>query len=413
MWLEKFGQHQGVWSSNRTNQSKNASSRQPSNAAFPFVTQCFGRREWCSSAFETQLYCKSKHSTQFTMGDGKASTRTSLSSSSAPRTNYRRTNRFGARTAVRSFAISRTPIVLELDSQVLRVGYSEQTKPQHTLLLNDTFSLNQNLTESQWYNLLSPILMKVYDRLMCNPTSRRVVCLLPHLAPSNMTAALKQLLWNKGVPAVVVWSNLEILPVAQGWKRGLIVQVSKNETVSVCHADGHVLPFTYQNVPAGYDKLLSAEDKNKITTAFTPEMEQLMLNENSPNSIVVAVLKTLEECPRDIRPFCASNIVFCGEGVVLFPDIARRVTQRIKAILEGNQTPLDLVFGDDKNALLTTVPVQLKSLLPLASKLNLNSTQPYRPDWISWVGASLWAAVWNKYDDEESPIKWTVAPSEK
>jgi hypothetical protein len=343
------------------------------------------------------------------MGDGKAPTTTTFTSS-APRTTVRRTNRFGARASARSYAISRTPIILELDSRVLRVGYAEQTKPQHTLLLKD-FVLNQNLTESQWYNLLSPILGKAYDRLMCNPTTRRVVCLLPYLAPSNMITALKQLLWNKGVPAIVVWSNLEILPVAQGWKRGLIVHVSRNETVSVCHADGHVLPFTYQNVPVGYDKLFS-EDKDKVSTAFTPEMEQLLLNENNPNSAVVAVLKTLEECPRDIRPFCASNIVFCGEGVALFPDIARRVVQRVKAILEGNQTPLDLVTNDD-DALMTTVPVNTKALLPLASKINLNSTQPYRPDWISWVGASLWAAVWNKYDDEESLIPWIFAPTEK
>eukprot|EP00980_Cylindrotheca_fusiformis_P010871 scaffold2466_cov120-Cylindrotheca_fusiformis.AAC.7 len=113
-----------------------------------------------------------------------------------------------------------------------------------------------------------------------------------------MIAALKQILWNKGVPAIVVWSNLEILPVALGWKRGLIVHVSKNETVSVCHADGHVLPFTYQNVPVGYDSLLlppmTDDDDDKTTnqqqrllstTPMTAEIQQVLLNENNPNSM--------------------------------------------------------------------------------------------------------------------------------
>mmetsp|Transcript_39507 Transcript_39507/g.95557 ORF Transcript_39507/g.95557 Transcript_39507/m.95557 type:complete len:372 (+) Transcript_39507:40-1155(+) len=364
----------------------------------------------------------------------------SSSLSSAPRTTVRRTNRFGARTAVRTFAISRTPIVLELNhSQILRVGYAEQSKPHHTLMLEDgfschddtskPFSLNQNLTETQWYNVLSPIITRVYDRLMCNPTTRRVVCVLPHLASTNMIKALKQMLWNKGVPAVTVWSNLEILPVAQGWKRGLIVHVSKEETVCVCHSDGHVLPYTYQSVPVGYGQLVAQEEQegeeetkenNKLQLEWTPHMDDLFLNENNPNSAVTAVLKTMEDCPRDVRHNCVSNIVFAGEGVLLFPDLSRRVIQRVKTILEGNPAPLNLVTTSTASTteqqenvkIMTLTPVDTKSLAALAPKLQLISTHPHRPDWISWMGASLWAAAWNKYDDEESSIKWTFGPAD-
>ncbi|KAL3936503.1 MAG: hypothetical protein SGBAC_008189 [Bacillariaceae sp.] len=349
----------------------------------------------------------------------------------ASRTTARRTNRFGARTAVRTFAISRTPIVLELNhSQILRVGYAEQSKPHHTLLLDNNdfaachhdaskpFSLNQNLTETEWYNVLSPILSRVYDRLMCNPTTRRVVCVLPHLASSNMIQALKQMLWNKGVPAVTVWSNLEILPVAQGWKRGLIVHVSKEETVCVCHSDGHVLPYTYQSVPVGYQHLVETKAEqgeetkdHKLQLEWTPYMDDLFLNENNPNSAVVAVLKTMEDCPRDVRHNCVSNIVFAGEGVLLFPDLSRRVIQRVKSILEGDPVPLNLVTAESQEVM-THTPVDTKNLTALAPKLQLVSTHPNRPDWISWMGASLWAATWNKYDDEESSIKWNFAPAD-
>merc|ERR1719223_1815315 len=105
-----------------------------------------------------------------------------------------------------------------------------------------------------------------------------------------MIRALKQLLWSKGVPAVTVWSNLEVLPVAQGWKRGLIVRVGEDETACVCHSDGHVLPYTYHSVPVGYGRLLGApkglggdgddgeskenEEKkeNQLRMAWTPDM---------------------------------------------------------------------------------------------------------------------------------------------
>jgi len=52
------------------------------------------------------------------------------------------------------------------------------------------------------------------------------------------------------------------------------------------------------------------------------------------------------------------------------------------------------------------VPLNLEDLQSLASSVSLTSCAPYRADWICWVGASLWAAVWNKYNDEETPIPW-------
>ena len=333
------------------------------------------------------------------MGDGKVAKVAS---------NYRRTTgRFTTRTGTRTFNVSRAPIVLELDSSALRVGFAEQFQPQH--VLSHDLEWNQNRTESQWYNILSPWIQKAYDRLMCNPTTRRVVCLLPHFAPQSLEAALKQLLWNRGVPALVLWSNLELLPVSQGWKRGLIVHVSKEEAVCVCHSDGHVLHFTYESVPCGYNSLLH-DTSSTLDSAWNGRMDQLLLNENDPKSLVVALLKSLEACPRDIRPAVISNIVFCGEGLVLLPDLGRRVVQRVKEILEGNPTPLDLLSEEESNVL-TTVPMDIPTLKPIASKIAIKSCSPYRPDFIAWVGSSLWAAVWNKYDDDESRIQWTLAPT--
>jgi actin-related protein len=298
-------------------------------------------------------------------------------------------------------------MILEIDSTVMRVGYAEQFQPQHIIAIEPIQDANKS--ESQWYSILSPWVQQVYDRLMCNPTTRRVVILHKHYAPKAWLTALELILWNKGVPAVVCFSSLEMLPIAQGWKRGLIVQVSREEAVCVCHSDGHILPFTYQSVPCGYQQILPEE--TKISTEWTEPIDQLLLNENNPNSLVVALLKCLEACPRDIRLYVISNIVFCGDGMVLLPDLGRRVAKRLKEILEGNQSPLELGEAQD-DALLTMVPIDIATLRPLADRLAVTSCAPHRPDWISYVGSSLWAAIWNKYDDEETRIKWTFAPTE-
>ena len=336
------------------------------------------------------------------MGDGKpAATRTRTAATA------RRANRFNTRANTRSFNIERQPIVLEISSTVIRVGYAEQFQPQHLIPIEPHEDANKS--ESQWYAVLSPWIEQVYDRLMCNPTTRRVVILHKHFVPKAWLSAIQLILWNKGVPAIVCFSSLEMLPTAQGWKRGLVVQVSREEAFCICHSDGHVLEFTYQSVPCGYKDILP--DELKISDYWTDTMSQLLLNENNPNSLVSAVLKCLEACPRDIRRYVISNLVFCGDGMVLLPDLGRRVGQRIKDILEGTQSPLELGAAQD-DAQLAVVPTKIAALKPLVENLAVTSCAPHRPDWISWVGSSLWAAIWNKYDDDESRIKWTFAPKE-
>jgi hypothetical protein len=348
------------------------------------------------------------------MGDGK--TTRLATSSSAPRVTASRNSRFKTRASIRSFkAVERAPIILELSPAVMRFGYAEECKPQHIIPMTTDNERHLQKSETQWYSILGPLMQQVYDRLMCNPTSRRVVLLHSHsqYPPTTWQAALSKILWNKGVPALVFFSSLELVPVAQGWKRGLIVQVTREEAVCVCHADGHVLPFTYQSVPnCGYKHLM--KDETMVQREWTKRMELQLLDENNPDSLVVALLKCLEACPRDIRFYVISNIVICGEGLMLLPDLGRRVGKRLQDILAGTATPLEKL--EDSTAAvtvnLTMVPVLITPLRPLADHLGILSCAPHRPDWISWVGASLWAATWNKYDDEESRIQWTIAPEE-
>jgi len=138
----------------------------------------------------------------------------------------------------------------------------------------------------------------------------------------------------------------------------------------------------------------------------------LLDEQHNPNSFVTAVLKCLDSCPRDIRYDVVHNIVFCGDGLMVMPDLGRRVAQRLEQILEGNQPALEATSTEEDPALMTAVPVSLQTLKTLASLLRMISCAPYRPDMISWAASSLWAATWNRYDNAESRIAWKMAPQE-
>jgi hypothetical protein len=365
-------------------------------------------------------------------GDGKAGPATRLTP-----TSIRRNPRFvSSRSNTRSFNIEPPPIIMEIGSTIVRVGYAEQSRPQHLIamenpLFDDTNrDQNSNLSksESEWYLLLAPLLEQVYDRLMCRPSSRRVVCVYKPYAPSAFQKALTQHMWNQGVPAQVHVDCLQVLPLAQGWKRGLIVHVSREEAFCVCYADGYVTPNTYQMVPTGYKQLLkeTVELSSGKAIDSLPQspldleavMNETLLNEHNPNSLVVAILMCLQACPRDLRAQVVSNFIVCGDGVALLPDLSRLVAKRVEQMLDQPNieqrtyaTPPTNVALLDRDPVFTMVPIDITSLQPLAARLTLLSCAPYRADWISWVGASLWAATWNKYDEDETPIPWVIAPS--
>jgi actin-related protein len=158
----------------------------------------------------------------------------------------------------------------------------------------------------------------------------------------------------------------------------------------------------------------------------------MLIDCNNSNSILTAILLCLQECPLDARAHAVSNIFFSGEGVTLFPDIPQRVTKHLQQILRqptnpstsgGEETPSSSLASSSPSSsslpppppplsdqLLSIVPIDLKSLRSLESRIRLISCAPYRPDVVCWVGASLYATTWMKYDDEESPIPWIYQP---
>jgi actin-related protein len=151
----------------------------------------------------------------------------------------------------------------------------------------------------------------------------------------------------------------------------------------------------------------SEGNNSTVQVNWDDNMDKHWLDEYNPNSIMMALMKCLDACPRDVRKDVVSNLVFCGETLVLVPDLGRRLSQRLIALLNKSATS----FDEEPVSELTVVPTEWSHLSPLSSCVAVTSTAPLRPDLVSWVGASLWATVWHRHDDEsDAHAKWTLAP---
>lgn len=368
---------------------------------------------------------------------------TSLSSPSGPstpRVATRRVSRFSPRpfssplVAVRN--VGRPPIVLEWSATVLRIGYAEQFQPQHILPLpQDSMRKMEDYNrkkkeeelpsswvgeeESRWYVVVSPIIRQVFDRLMVDPTSRRVVIVTKPYPFQFWEVAVKEALWNLGVPAVAFLNFLEVVPMALGWNRGLVVHVGQDQSHFQASVDGHPLPFTYQVVPCGYRT--AVEDASKIKCQWDENMEKAWLDENNPNSLTVALLKCLEECPIDTRKDVIGNLLVCGDTLMVVPDLSRRLALKVKSVLasEGEESGSSIEEDDrvapaKEEAKMTFVPIGRKALKPLSDHVEVLACAPYRADLISWVGGSVYSTIWHRHDDdqdENSRVQWVFSPS--
>lgn len=165
-------------------------------------------------------------------------------------------SRFSTSRTHSNINLHRPPILLEWGSGFLRMGYAEQCRPTHLMPLDKTHNSQQARSKpfcqrstSQWYAILVPVMHQVYyDYLMeTDPSTRRVVCCCSGLLRGDAwEEALLQIFWNLGVPAVTFVSGTQVVPLALGWKRGIVVAVGRDETHCMAHVDGHALQDTYQ-----------------------------------------------------------------------------------------------------------------------------------------------------------------------
>jgi len=302
-----------------------------------------------------------------------------------------------------SFMMERQPVILEWGSWMLRVGFTEQHQPKHLI----PFSCPESsmMSEGEWYCVITPLLHLCWDRLMSSPCSRRVIILHPPLMPRNWNSAMSQSLWNLGVPAVVFMCFLQTPPLALAWKRGMVIHVGKTESCCVAHADGNMVENTLQISDSGYKAVV--EDTEKICPSWSKDMDNAWTNEKNPNSLIQTIAKCLQTCPTDIRKDIASNLVFCGETTMIVPMLPNKIVDRLRALLQFDAPEMENITSE-----LTAFPTHWEKLAPLHGSIKARSTGPYRPDMVSWIGASLWATVWHRHDEDNEHIPWIHAPNE-
>lgn len=216
------------------------------------------------------------------MAARSSSTTTTPSRGTTTSKTSRRTSRFASPLlgVPRRIAGNRPPIIIEWNcnnclttttaasapgtSSFVRVGYAEQAQPQHILPLlvpSLTNDKEEEQRESQWYNnLVVPMIQQIYDRLMIDPTQRRVMVVVSNVyRPKAWEHAIKYALWNIGVPAITFINSLQVVPLTIGIQRSFIIHIDQEEAQCLIHVDGHSLLFTYQ----GKVKKIKKEKKKK------------------------------------------------------------------------------------------------------------------------------------------------------
>ncbi|KAL7566808.1 hypothetical protein ACA910_019397 [Epithemia clementina (nom. ined.)] len=423
-----------------------------------------------------------------------------------------------------SLSSSRPPVLLEFTETTLRCGLVGDACPRDIIPLSLFFATTTTSTTARaryhhhnnnsssgapqlslldspdvWYRYLAPLLKYAYQRLGLLGTNvvrdRKALLLFQEDDDSSLSYGVHQavvgavLLGTLGVPAVHVvagaaWSRIPYsLPQLRSL---LVVYLGLSDASCVVHAAGETLPFTYQRVslqdtrnqfqqqmsnPACLPStiLTTSTTTTTTTSASTSVLDQATyLDLNNPNSVLVAILKALEACPRTERPAVVANLVFAGTGLLAQPHVPLLITQQLKAVLQQaaqatrNQTnqnqstrrrtpqpqptrpppppatpsepestppppsqeeeddddedlaPAELAEATSSSAYssfssLVSIPLALSALAgSLAESVGLVQTVVH-PDLLSWVGASQWAQHWYGRDPLLSNLTWHIA----
>jgi len=354
----------------------------------------------------------------------------SVAAANSPTSRMRRGTGRGSVMNTTTIPLSRPPVLLQIMESTILAGivteaapkrvfpYSkDKTKKQESVSSSSpSQQQRQNQSAEDLYRFWAPLLQQVYDNLGQDTKDRNAVVLLPdatleqeYIHANTKESILRVLLDVIGVPSVHVQPALQFLPFAFPMISTMtIVHLSKTTACTFIHSQGQSLPYTFQSVPLDEGSTMWDE----ISTGWNRKLQRRYLDVTHPHSVLVALLKTVEDCPLPVRGDAIRNVVFAGEGVLYRPDLPIRITRRLKRILQhGGERVVDDDDDDDdddegqnetlehETTTTTTssmVPIALSNLKPLASMVGLIDTGatigPYRPDLLVWIGATLWTS---------------------
>mmetsp|Transcript_18595 Transcript_18595/g.25800 ORF Transcript_18595/g.25800 Transcript_18595/m.25800 type:complete len:328 (-) Transcript_18595:112-1095(-) len=308
-------------------------------------------------------------------------------------------------------------IVMEWSGPTVRVGYTHKGRPQHVFSLPS--EMPAETSPSRFYSLVSPLVMQMWDLLVVSPSANpRVFILCADSFPSNIQReALSRAIFDMNVSGISFINGLDTLPYAMGWKRGLIVKIDNEEATVVAHVDGRCLPETFQVVPNGKEQQSTATseaeeqeaEKAEDNTSSAQSKTSRLLDERHPLSVIFAVLKALDVCPRDVRNDVASNICIVGDDVP--PNFGRKLGKRLATLLKEESASSFPEATPEEQLEEPALAPELTAVLPTYTALkglpvSIMTTTPHRPDVVCWVGSSIWASALNLKHKHSSRIKW-------
>jgi actin-related protein len=322
---------------------------------------------------------------------------------------------------------TRSPVLLECSNGVLYSGYAGH--PRAKRLVPVPNGLSAAASAKEYYRVYSPLVQEALELLggggNQDVKERRVVVLFDsgiYCSRAWKEALERILLHDIGVPACCFQPSIKMVPMAFPPPSSmLIVHVTlTQEAHCMAYAAGHALDYTYQVCSSSEDYVKGNSTNVTHLDLYNRQIawvEESGDNNNSSSSLIRALLLCLAACPRETRRSVVHNMVFVG-AVVDVKNFSLRVVQALCTALKSEQKtepvppqePQEQEPQEEKPAredtLGTNCPIDMRALQPLADHVSVVCIERLRPDFIPWLGASLWASHWHGINPESPHFEW-------
>jgi hypothetical protein len=187
----------------------------------------------------------------------------------------------------------------------------------------------------------------------------------------------------------------------------MIIHVSAAQVQCMVHANGYALDYTYQSIGT----VLSTEQVPPSTVEDLYDAQRnMVLPDHSSLSLLIALCRSLEATPMELRKEVISNLIFTGH--VVLPRFGQLVSKRLYEFLaqeaqeegtgdEEKKSSGSMELATSPVVTYTHIPVHRKLLHPLAKHVGMLDLKNVAPQQLSFLGASVWA-------EHSKHIEWTI-----
>jgi hypothetical protein len=310
-----------------------------------------------------------------------------------------------------------TPILIDLSLQclIIKAGFVGQASAHQIMSLpQPTFDATSSTAED-YYHLYCPVLHQLLNYFsLTSFAERRIIVVFDsglYLHKALQNALTRIVLEAIQCHSVAFFSAMQMISMSlmlpSQEATHLAIYLTDQEAQCIVSSSYHTLPFTYQATGQRTGMMNINNGPTKASNYWS--------SKEGSREIVVAILKCLEVCPRELRKAAIHNLYFCGSAASDIRSI--RIGKQLQDALRSEGTTLlassssTLDENEETQPVLSdvgvSVPVTMSTLRPLANFVSLVAMpDSIRPDLAVWIGASIWANyVFNK-DSESAVFQW-------